>query len=172
LTPDFLKPNLTNLILFVFVLSFWNAAMDDEPFYEVVAFEISDRCIRPGLWAKALAESGGNETLARARYIELRAQQLKDEANSAAAQTRADQLRSTLGVVHNVAMTTFGRVVFLFASGAFALFGIGNVVSAVNLIFGSPASDRVGALILLLFGALMLGFAYALLKKANGSYSA
>ena len=53
-------------------------------FYDHVAQEIEGGFRIDGLWAKALAESKGDEKVAKGRYIELRVQMLKDESNVAA----------------------------------------------------------------------------------------
>jgi len=47
--------------------------------YEKVGREISENNLHPGVLTKALVESDGNEEKARARYIELRVQMIKDE---------------------------------------------------------------------------------------------
>jgi len=57
---------------------------EDEKYYEAVVKELESGSPRPGLWAKAFAESSGNGVAARALYIKLRAQQLTYEANSKA----------------------------------------------------------------------------------------
>lgn len=49
----------------------------DEQIYAKVAEEIFDREISPGLWAKAFAQTNGNEQQAKAIYITLRANQIK-----------------------------------------------------------------------------------------------
>lgn len=51
----------------------------EEGIYEVVAEEIQAGQMRAGLWAKALAETQGDEKRAKAKYIEFRVQSLKDE---------------------------------------------------------------------------------------------
>ena len=43
--------------------------------------EIQANNIRQGLWAKALIQSNGNETAAKANYIKLRVESLKAEAD-------------------------------------------------------------------------------------------
>ena len=50
--------------------------MDDERFYEEVAAELRRGVRREGLWAKAFAESVGDENLAKALYLKLRVQLL------------------------------------------------------------------------------------------------
>ena len=58
----------------------------DERFYEAVVREIETQGPRKGLWAKAYAEAGGNESGARAVYIRLRATQLMEEQRHEAAE--------------------------------------------------------------------------------------
>ena len=53
--------------------------IQEEQLYEIVAIEIDQGVLRPGLWAKAFAKSNGEENVAKANYIELRVQSLKDE---------------------------------------------------------------------------------------------
>ena len=51
----------------------------EEKLFEQVALEIQQGHKRSGLWAKAISLSKGHEELAKAKYIELRVQSLKDE---------------------------------------------------------------------------------------------
>lgn len=53
----------------------------EERLYELAHEEITANNIRPGLWAKALAETDGNEVSAKARYIKLRVDAMKAEAD-------------------------------------------------------------------------------------------
>jgi hypothetical protein len=48
-------------------------------FYDVVAVELRDRAMKPGLLAQALVEASGDEAKARAIYIRLRVAQLTEE---------------------------------------------------------------------------------------------
>ena len=52
---------------------------NDEAYYAHAAAEIADGQVRPGLWAKALAETGYDDKLARARYLKLRVRTMKAE---------------------------------------------------------------------------------------------
>lgn len=52
---------------------------NDEAYYAHAAQEISGGDVRPGLWAKALAETDYDEPRARARYLKLRVRLLKAE---------------------------------------------------------------------------------------------
>ena len=51
----------------------------DENLYELAAEEMAANNIRPGLWAKAIAEAEGDDTKASARYIKLRVEMMKAE---------------------------------------------------------------------------------------------
>jgi hypothetical protein len=56
--------------------------MDDQPFYNIVALELRDRALKPGLWARAVAEAGHEGGAARALYIRLRVSELMQERES------------------------------------------------------------------------------------------
>ncbi|QFY89896.1 hypothetical protein D5125_10540 [Magnetovirga frankeli] len=56
-----------------------NNRLVEETQYEEVMNEIRLGFIRDGLWAKALAESSGNENKAMGLYIKYRVQSMKDE---------------------------------------------------------------------------------------------
>lgn len=56
-----------------------------ERLYEIAAEEVASKSCRPGLFAKAFADSEGDEKKTIARYIELRVCQLAHEATVAAA---------------------------------------------------------------------------------------
>lgn len=60
----------------------------DEAYYEMAALELEKGTVRKGLWVQALAESGGQEAAAKARYLQLRVQAMREEA--AAAFSRAN----------------------------------------------------------------------------------
>jgi len=53
--------------------------MDDQPFYNIVALELRDQALRPGLWARAVAAIGHDGSEARALYIRLRVAELVQE---------------------------------------------------------------------------------------------
>lgn len=66
----------------------------EEQLYEFAAEEIAANNIRPGLWAKAIAEADGDDAKAKARYIKLRIETMKAEAdltNYAASQFKPEQ---------------------------------------------------------------------------------
>lgn len=64
------------------------ARQAEEAMFEQVAAEMAARDIKKGLWAKALALSDGSAERAKALYIKLRVQALRDEAALKAAQER------------------------------------------------------------------------------------
>ncbi len=53
----------------------------EEELYAQISAEISDGVIREGLWIKATANAGGNESKTKALYIKYRVQSIHDEAN-------------------------------------------------------------------------------------------
>ena len=52
----------------------------DEAYYEMAAKEVQNDNIRPGLWAKAWSDAGGDDMKAKALYLKLRVASMKDEA--------------------------------------------------------------------------------------------
>ena len=66
--------------------------MKDERFYAQVADELSRASAIPGLWAKAFAESNGNEPQAKALYLRYRAKQLADAELQAIAVKNSDAI--------------------------------------------------------------------------------
>lgn len=72
-----------------------NSASDrlfEEQLYEQVSHEIQRGELKPGLWAKALAKSSGNNEAAKSHYIEFRVQAIKDEI--VIAENAAENLRN------------------------------------------------------------------------------
>ena len=52
----------------------------EEQLYAQAAEEVASGQIRQGLWAKAIAETGGDEAAAKAHYLQLRVEIMKAEA--------------------------------------------------------------------------------------------
>lgn len=52
----------------------------EEQLYALAAEEVACGQIRQGLWAKAIAETGGDDAAAKARYLKLRVEIMKAEA--------------------------------------------------------------------------------------------
>jgi hypothetical protein len=53
--------------------------MKDQDYFDIVAHELQNQQVKPGLWARAIAESGQDDGRARAAYIKLRVQEIKEE---------------------------------------------------------------------------------------------
>lgn len=53
----------------------------EEQLYAEAASEVASGKIRQGLWAKAIAETDGNDAAAKARYLKLRVETMKAEAD-------------------------------------------------------------------------------------------
>lgn len=139
----------------------------EEAVYQQVAQEIASGVRRDGLWAKAIAESGGVLEAAKARYIQLRAQSLMDELEAqrreAEAQRRAlHEARASIDrellAAKRASASAEARRRATNAAGKL-LFGIINVVMAIGLI---------GAIIGVADGAwhmLITGLIYALILR-------
>ncbi|MBP6507148.1 MAG: DUF2569 family protein [Opitutaceae bacterium] len=54
---------------------------DDQRFYDEVANELANNSVKPGLWTRAVSESGDEGSKARAAYIRLRFLELKNAAS-------------------------------------------------------------------------------------------
>ena len=66
----------------------------EQALYALVVDEIADDGVVPGLWAMAIAKSGGDEPKAKAKYLELRVELLREElsvSEEAASALRAEQ---------------------------------------------------------------------------------
>ena len=66
--------------------------MSDQYFYDVVAEELQRRSLRPGLWTRAVAETGGEGDSARALYIRLRVAELMQLEQSERARAAAERM--------------------------------------------------------------------------------
>ena len=65
--------------------------MNDQAFYDVVAGELQNRDIHPGLWARAVAETSDTGDVARAAYIRLRVADLIAAAQAEKRQQAAEE---------------------------------------------------------------------------------
>ena len=66
--------------------------VNDEKYYAEVLREMNSGVRRDGIWAKALADSDYDEKRAKARYIKLRVQSLKDEVSLAIKSSTIDKI--------------------------------------------------------------------------------
>tara|TARA_B110000114_G_scaffold116625_1_gene122231 strand:- start:139 stop:651 length:513 start_codon:yes stop_codon:yes gene_type:complete len=78
--------------------SFFNRAekrLNEENLYEAVALEIGNGVKREGIWIKAFAKAKGDENLAKAYYVELRVQALRDEIALYAKELQENAMRES-----------------------------------------------------------------------------
>lgn len=74
-----IEPLKANMIWKVIKDKVISARLLDETYYDTAIDEIASGVTRPGLWAKALVEAGGDERLQKGHYIKLLVLALKDE---------------------------------------------------------------------------------------------
>lgn len=89
----------------------------EERLYEIAVEEIAANNIRPGLWAKALAETDGNEAAAKARYIKLRVETIGAEADlqeHAASRTETENNTNRTEAAESTDSETFGVLIVAF----------------------------------------------------------
>ena len=77
--------------------------MDDEVFYETAFEELREERVSEPVWTQALATAHGNEVLARAAYVELRARELRAE------ELRAEELKTERDRPHPERQQPIGR---------------------------------------------------------------
>jgi len=65
--------------------------MTEEEAYAQVVAELAARDLRPGLWGKAMAESLGNDSVAKSIYLKLRAEQILVEHHAIFAARRRQE---------------------------------------------------------------------------------
>ena len=69
----------------------------DRPYYDLVAAEMQKGVRDDGLWLMAYERALGDETRAKAHYISLRVQSLKDAMASSASDRERDAVRDEVG---------------------------------------------------------------------------
>ncbi len=62
--------------------------MNDEQIYAEVVDELRKNSPNPGLWAKVFAEANGDESIAKAKYLRIRAQQISTQRSHVPAPTQ------------------------------------------------------------------------------------
>ena len=66
---------------------------DDQRFYDIVAEELQRKVLKPGTWARAVAETGGEGEAARAHYIRLRVAELASMEQAELTRVAAEKKR-------------------------------------------------------------------------------
>jgi uncharacterized membrane protein YdbT with pleckstrin-like domain len=150
--------------------------MNDEAFYEAVASEIQRKELKPGLWVKAVAESGGNNDEARSIYIKLRVNQLRDDDKVARAReraTRAQEAQSEQRRRHEETLidrqTGLLQVCYVVLGLFLALFAFGFLVVGFPLFSGSR-SQIPTALLMIALSVLTAWGSVMCFKKARLPY--
>jgi len=101
----------------------------DDRFYQIAWKEVQVNRVNEGLWAKAYAQAEGNETRAKAIYLQTRANQLKERERNRIAETQAQKRKEA---VSSAATYILNVVELLFL--VLALFSILGILSAVIMI--------------------------------------
>jgi hypothetical protein len=116
-----------------------NSMGDEEALYESLLDELDSGNIRRGVWAKALAESDGNEARAKARYIVIRAKQEEGVTSSSrtvsspppSSGSQQPQQSDPDVPVHEASLAHFGD-----QRTPLALRVYGTIIIVVNVIVG------------------------------------
>ena len=141
--------------------------MTEEEAYAQVAAELTERDLKPGLWAKALAESVGNESVAKSLYLKFRAEQVLSECEAAKERRESEEFQARMIAVKS--RTVFAARRFSLATFVI-IFGLLTVACGLGalIIFSSKTADVVErwttSLIMLAF-AFMFGLATAACVK-------
>ena len=124
--------------------------MTDQQAYDLVASEIQSGQLKPGIWARSLAESAGNKNLAESLYIEFRAEEIisihrakqaRIERERREEQAKLDRAGRIAAAQH---VTRTARSAAALVSGIF--FAIWTAISALGAIGSLDRSEerRVG----------------------------
>ena len=144
--------------------------MNDEDAYSQVAAELAANDLKVGLMTKAIADSVGNENVAKSLYIKFRAQQLLAEHKIANERKQQQEHHARIVAVKKRTTSVFRKfflVIFMIASVLLALsFGISGLFAVFDK---SGGMYWVGGIVMLFFafffGAVTFAFARALLKN-------
>jgi hypothetical protein len=138
----------------------------DDKFYEEVARELETKSLRPGLWTRAVAETGDEGSAAKALYIRLRVSELvqqeqTDRANSQAEARRKAEEKKRAAEAAMPPMPWYVRAANLlfgcFCGILVVILSVGSVAMLVNMFSEAQGSDLAGDLI---GGLMLLGLAY------------
>lgn len=100
--------------------------------FDVVGAELQNGSVKPGLWTRAVAETGSEGSEARARYINLRVAELVETEEILAERQR------------NLATSKNQRSAAVFFTNVCVLAAIGWVVIGVIGAFGSGKAPAIG----------------------------
>jgi hypothetical protein len=121
--------------------------MNEEQAYCQVAAEVSRGDLKAGLWAKALAESVGNENVAKSLYLKFRAQQLLSEQRTVEKRKAKQEFQASIALAKDRTVSALRRglllllaVVFGFLSLLFGLGTLGVLADTDNRVTGSQAA--------------------------------
>lgn len=132
----------------------------EEALYAQVAAEVAAGVKRDGLWAKAIAESGGSADAARALYLRFRVQSLLDEEQLRQTAAAVQQDKAAKAARHVEEQKRKAGVLRLLAWGL-AIFG------GLMVLAGLAELPRTGAAVLpgILIGAGLSWWALSAIKR-------
>jgi hypothetical protein len=137
--------------------------MTDQQAYDLVASEIQSRQLKPGVWARSLAESAGNKHLAESRYIKLRAEEIlaKDRAEQSRIAREQQQEQSKIAKERRTAATRSGfGLMFALLTACCLILSI-----AAPVVSGFSAEGFVGTFVCILMAGVCGYLAYDCMKK-------
>lgn len=150
----------------------------DDKFYEEVARELETKSLRPGLWTRAVAETGDEGSAAKALYIRLRVSELvqqeqTDRANSQAEARRKAEEKKRAAEAAMPPMPWYVRAANLlfgcFCGILVVILSVGSVAVLVDMFSEAQGSDLAGDLV---GGLVLLGLAYFFGWATYKSYKA
>jgi hypothetical protein len=150
----------------------------DDKFYEEVARELETKSLRPGLWTRAVAETGDEGSAAKALYIRLRVSELvqqeqTDRANSQAEARRKAEEKKRAAEAAMPPMPWYVRAANLlfgcFCGIIVVILSVGSVAMLVGMFSEAQGSDLAGDLV---GGLVLLGLAYFFGWATYKSYKA
>ena len=141
--------------------------MTDIPqkYFDAVAEELAQKSVKPGLWARAMAESGTDDARARASYIRLRVAELQEEEkrHSAPPRTKPEAtagrmpgpLKAVVGLNLVVgALSLVAGVASLSSGGRDTIVSLGSAIFSFLVVAGIFARSRFVRSLVLIFAWL------------------
>jgi hypothetical protein len=140
--------------------------MNEEKAYEQVAEEVARRDLKPGLWTKALAESVGNENIARSLYLKFRAQQLLSDHRLAEKHKAKQEFQAGVAAAKHRTASAIGRGFFIALATVCGLLSLLCGLGILGVLADSQNSPSAGGAIVCLVFALVFGFATVVCVRA------